>query len=54
MPSVSKRQQAWAAGWEYNPEGMHGKPPDMTKKQLHDFAATKTKGLPMWKRKKSA
>jgi hypothetical protein len=45
MPALSKSQRRWAGGWEHNPNQMTGKKPDMTKKQLHDFASTKEKGL---------
>ncbi len=45
MPSVSKAQQHYM-GMKYG-EAKEGKnTTDMTKKQLRDFAATKTKGLP--------
>lgn len=46
MPSVSKAQQHFM-GMEYG-KAKAGEPTkvDMTKKQLRDFAATKTKKLP--------
>jgi len=45
MPSVSKAQQHYM-GMKYG-EAKEGKnTTDMTKKQLKDFASTKTKGLP--------
>jgi hypothetical protein len=46
MPSVSKAQQHYM-GMKYG-EAKAGKSTglDMTKKQLKDFASTKTKGLP--------
>jgi hypothetical protein len=46
MPSVSQAQQHFMAGWEHNPESMHGTKPNMTHQQFHDFAATKTGNLP--------
>jgi hypothetical protein len=46
MPAVSKKQQEFMAIAEHHPEKLRGKAPDMTHKQLHDFAATPTKGLP--------
>ena len=46
MPSVSKAQQHFMAGWEHNPDQMRGSKPDMTHQQFHDFAATPTRGLP--------
>jgi hypothetical protein len=46
MPSVSKRQQHFM-GMEYGKAKAGQKlDVDMTKKQLREFAATKTKGLP--------
>jgi hypothetical protein len=50
MPAESKAQRHFFAGWEHNPDKMKGKKPDMTRGQMHDFAATKTKDLPNWKR----
>ena len=49
MPSVSKSQQALMAIAKNSPSKVKGKNRGvlkMTKKQLHDFAATKTKKLP--------
>ena len=46
MPAVSKKQRRFFGMLEHNP-GMakeHGI--DMTHSQMHDFAATKEKGLP--------
>jgi len=39
---------------EHHPEQLRGKAPDMTKSQLHDFAATPRKGLPVAKKAPSA
>jgi len=52
MPAKSKAQQRLMAGWEHNPRQMKGPRPDMTKAELHDFAATPTKGLPERVKKK--
>lgn len=46
MPATSQAQQAFMAICEHNPQHAKGKCPDMTKKQLHDYAATPRKGLP--------
>lgn len=49
MPAKSKKQQALMAIAEHSPEKIKGKNKgvlDMSKQQLHDFAATPTKGLP--------
>ena len=46
MPAVSKKQQAYMAIAEHAPEKLRGKKPAMSHDQLHDFAATPTKGLP--------
>ena len=56
MPAVSKAQQAIMAIAEHNPLKLYKKNRGllkMTKKQLHDFAATKEKGLPEHKMKKA-
>lgn len=45
MPARSKAQRRFMAIAEHHPEKLRGKKPKMTKKQLHDFAATKEKGL---------
>ena len=48
MPSVSKKQQQLMAIAEHHPEQVSEKNRGvlkMSKSQLHDFAATKTKGL---------
>jgi hypothetical protein len=55
MPAKSKKQQALMAIAEHNPSKVRGKNKGvlkMSKKQLHDFAATKTKGLPKKVKKK--
>ena len=49
MPAKSKAQQALMAIVEHAPSKVYAKDAGalkMTHKQLHDFAATKTKGLP--------
>lgn len=50
MPAPSKAMQQAAAIAEHNPEKATGAAKEMassmSKSQLHDFAATKTKGLP--------
>lgn len=46
MPAKSKAQQRFMAMVEHDPEKVQGKKPHMTHQQLHDFAATPTKGLP--------
>ena len=49
MPATSKAQQALFAIAEHHPEKVHGRNRAvlrMKKGQLHDFAATKTRGLP--------
>lgn len=50
MPAVSQKQQRFMAIAEHHPEQLRGKAPDMTKAQLHDFAATPRKGLPKSKK----
>jgi hypothetical protein len=54
LPAVSKKQRRFFGWAEHNPseakaEGKY--PKEMTHKQMHDFAATKEKGLPARKRK---
>ncbi len=49
MPAKSKAQQQLFAIAEHNPEKLHAKNQGllgMPKSELHDFAATKTEGLP--------
>jgi hypothetical protein len=49
MPAESKAQQEVMAIAEHNPEKLHAKNKGLLKmshSQLHDFAATKRKGLP--------
>ena len=46
MPAVSKSQQQFFAICEHNPAHARGKCPNMSKAEMHDFAATPTKGLP--------
>jgi hypothetical protein len=46
MPAKSKAQQRFMAMAEHNPTALYGPKPNMTHQQLHDFAATPTKGLP--------
>jgi hypothetical protein len=55
MPAKSKAQQALMAIAEHNPSAVSSKNKgvlEMTHTQLHDFAATKTKGLPQKVKKK--
>lgn len=54
MPARSKAQQEAMSIAEHSPEKLYGKNKDllkMSKKQLHDFASTKEKGLPKVKKK---
>lgn len=46
MPAKSKAQQQFMAIAEHEPGKLKGKAPKMSHQQLHDFAATPTKGLP--------
>ena len=46
MPAKSKAQQRFMAMAEHAPEKLRGKKPDMSKAELHKFAATPTKRLP--------
>lgn len=55
MPAKSKKQQALMAIAEHNPSAIQGKNKgvlEMSHEQLHDFAATPTKGLPKVVKKK--
>lgn len=52
MPAVSKKQRRFFAIAEHHPEELRGKKPKMTKRQMHDFAATPERGLPTRKRPK--
>jgi len=57
MPAKSKAQQIAMAIAEHNPSKLYARNKGLTKmshKQLHDFAATKRKGLPARKMKLSA
>jgi len=54
MPAVSKKQRRAIAIAEHHPEKLYKKNRGllkMKKSDMHDFAATKEKGLPMKKRK---
>jgi hypothetical protein len=54
MPAVSKKQRRAMAIAEHHPEKLMKKNKGMakmSKSQLHDFAATKEKGMPMKKGK---
>jgi hypothetical protein len=54
MPSESKAQQQAMAIAEHSPSKLYKRNKSMlsmTKEQLHDFASTKTKGLPAKKKK---
>ena len=46
MPATSVAQQKFMAICEHNPKHAAGKCPDMSKNEMHDYAATPTKGLP--------
>lgn len=49
MPAVSKKQRRLMAIAEHEPDKLYKKNKDvakMSKKQLHEFASTKEKGLP--------
>ncbi len=55
MPAKSEAQRRLMAIAEHHPEKLHKKNKGvakMSKQQLHDFAATKEKGLPKKKKKK--
>lgn len=57
MPSVSQDQQIAMAIAEHNPSKLYARNQGLTKmshSQLHDFAATKRKGLPKSKHKSNA
>jgi len=56
MPAISKVQRIAAAIAEHHPSKLYKRNrglKKMSKSQLHDFAATKEKGLPKRKKKKS-
>ena len=46
MPATSKAQQRFFGMLEHNPGMAKARGIHMTKDQMHDFAATNTKGLP--------
>ena len=46
MPAKSVAQQQFMGICEHNPAHARGKCPNMSKAELHKFAATSTKGLP--------
>jgi hypothetical protein len=48
MPSVSQKQRRYFAWAEHNPQqaAAEGKLPNMSRSQMHDFAATPETGLP--------
>lgn len=55
MPAKSKKQRQAMAIAEHHPEKLYKRNKGlkkMSKKQLHDFASTKEKGLPKKKTKK--
>ncbi len=55
MPAVSKKQQMAMAIAEYSPKKLYKRNrglKKMSKSQLHDFAATKRKKLPVKAKKK--
>jgi hypothetical protein len=47
MPATSKAQRRFMAICEHHPEKAKGKCPKMSKEEMHKFASTKEKGLPM-------
>lgn len=51
MPSVSKAQRRFMAMCEHDPKHVQGKCPNLSVKQMHDFASTKEKNLPARKKK---
>ncbi len=53
MPAKSVAQQRFMAMAEHNPDKLRGKKPDMSQEQLHDFASTPEKGLPIKKGNKA-
>jgi hypothetical protein len=53
MPAVSKAQRRFMAMCEHG-KSTSGKCPDMSHKQMHDYAATKEKDLPHKKKRKGA
>jgi hypothetical protein len=56
MPALSKAQRQAMAIAEHHPEKLYAKNKGlkkMTKEQLHDFATTPEKGLPMHKKVKA-
>ena len=52
MPAKSVAQQQFMAICEHNPGHVRGACPDMTVKQMHDYASTSTKNLPKYVKKK--
>ena len=55
MPAVSKKQRRAMAIAEHHPEQLYARNRamlGMSKEDLHDFAATKEKGLPKKKKKR--
>lgn len=46
MPAVSRKQQEFMAIAEHEPSKLKGPMPDMSHKQLHEFASTSTDELP--------
>jgi hypothetical protein len=53
MPSVSKKQRKFFGWLEHAPEAAaKRKEVGMTHQEMHDYASTPEKGLPMRKRKK--
>ena len=47
MPAQSKSQQRFMAVCLHDPKHVNGQCPDMTRRQLHDFASTPHTGLPV-------
>lgn len=48
MPAVSQAQQRFMAIAEHHPEMLRDRMPNMTRSQMHDFAATPIRGLPKY------
>lgn len=46
MPAKSSAQRRFFGLCEHRPDKARSACPDMSKSQMHDFAATKEKGLP--------
>lgn len=51
MPAVSKKQRRFFAIAEHHPDMLRGKMPNMSKSEMHKFAATPERGLPTTKKR---